>query len=301
MFRRLITLTCFVALTVAIFSGYKRLTRGFRYPKIYADFIPKCNASIPKFSKSELTMAKSILTQSYRFLDRGTQCYVFESKDGKYVLKFFRFDRMKPAFWLQCMPSLWSQFSNDEEARFYTRLDQTIMACNIAYKRLKNETGIIYMHLDQFMKFDQPVVLIDALGRAREIDLNACTFILQKKVEPLKSVMKRARDMKNTDWQRSIIRSFFKLLVIRSRQNVCNTDPNVFHNFGYAAEKVYEIDFGDYTHDSKLQRPDVFCFELEKYAQTFRKWLQKHIPEEVGYFDSVKEKVIEEYMKGLPV
>lgn len=299
MFRFVGLSLCIVGIITGSFLGLKKLTRGFRYAKIHAELSYSPSWEVEELSPSKSLEIKNILSQEFRFLDRGTQFYVFASRDGKYVLKFFRFDRLKPPFWVSRHIPFHEYLSAGYQQSYEGKLNQTMKACLMAYQRLKKQTGLIYLHLNHTENLKQTTTLVDCLGRRRDMDLNGVSFILQKKFEPLKSVMKRARDTKDTAWQKEIISSFFHLLIERSKANICNTDPDVFHNFGYLEDRVVEIDFGDYFEDKKLQRPFIFDVEIDKYAKKFRKWLEKHIPERVAYFDESRKKAVAAYSKDL--
>src|SRR5579862_5235963 len=74
-----------------------RQTRGFALYKICSSlpFNPEFEtSSLPEEEGKDL---KKALDQPYRFLDKGAQCYVFLSHDGRYVIKFFKLHALQPA------------------------------------------------------------------------------------------------------------------------------------------------------------------------------------------------------------
>lgn len=101
MLLRLFLLSLFVPLMLAIPVGMKQLTQGFRLEKMALDFPFHPEWEIEGNASFQI---REILSQSYKYLDRGAQCYVFASQDGKYVIKLFRYDqaqnsrRLRPRF-----------------------------------------------------------------------------------------------------------------------------------------------------------------------------------------------------------
>src|SRR5579872_1804949 len=79
----------FVFSLLLIPSGYKRLTGGFRIEKMRIDFPFNAEWEI---NRNGMDGIKRILSQPFRYLDRGSQCYVFVSEDDQFVVKLFRFD-----------------------------------------------------------------------------------------------------------------------------------------------------------------------------------------------------------------
>ena len=90
-------LLIFVLVGVALFKGihwWESRGQGFRLYKIesHLPYDPRWDVT---FSPEDLTQAKEALNQPYAYLGHGFQCYAFQSQDGKYVLKFFRHQRLR--------------------------------------------------------------------------------------------------------------------------------------------------------------------------------------------------------------
>ena len=92
-----------IFLFAILFFGVERLchkaTDGFAIVNIYAP--PGDNS---KRHRAEMPDPK-LLTQTYRYLNCGSQSYIFVSEDGKTILKFFKFQHMRIPPWLDFLPS----------------------------------------------------------------------------------------------------------------------------------------------------------------------------------------------------
>ncbi len=205
---------------------------------------------------------RDLLNQPFSFLDKGAQCYVFQSRDGKYVIKLFRFDQ--PHF-----------LSKQKVGPF----EKLFSACLLAYTEAPEETGVVHLHLNRTMQ-ELPILFATSpTGQALQIPLDRYRFAIQKKAEPFRKVLLRAEN------KEKLIDSFVSLLYSRIEKEIGNSDPTLHRNFGFLDGKALEIDFGNYfTH------PSSKIGEMHRFTHRLRRWLKHHDPASVAYLDKkVKE------------
>lgn len=205
--------------------GYKQLTSGFRLAKLWVDF--PYDAKWDTVADANL---ESILGQNYQFLGKGTQSYVFESVDGEYVVKFFRFDRLK----------------NEDIPQFF-------QSAKIAYDFLREETGLIYLHLNPTRSHLPILQCKDAIGRTIHLPLDQLRFAIQKKAIPFRSCL----------GSKERLEQFSALLKKRAAKKIRNRDSNLSRNFGFLADRAIEIDFGSFYFDPDLDEEE----EVGRYLQ----------------------------------
>lgn len=237
---------------LAIPVAYKRLTCGFK--------IAKMELAVPFCSSWDIANdadVSEILSQNFTYLNRGAQCYVFTSEDEKYVIKFFRFDRKM-------------------KRSLQKNLDELFTACILAYTKAKDETGVIYLHLNS-TKGQLPILhLKGPLGQNLALKLDDYRFVIQKKVNAFQESLLD----KNPEVVRKRLDSFVNLLQTRLDKGIYNSDPALVRNFGFLGEKAIEIDFGNYT-DKTASREEEFA----QYTNTLKNWLKKNAPEFVTYLE----------------
>ncbi|HSX10749.1 MAG TPA: hypothetical protein VLF94_03415 [Chlamydiales bacterium] len=256
--RRVLTLILFVALMLSLPGLAKRMTQGFRVAKLRLDY-----PSQPSWEVDPHPQFHEILKQNYTFIGKGAQSYVFESEDGEYVIKLFRYDRVP---------------TNEKVVHLFN-------ACKIAYDHLQEETGLVYIHLNP-TPMNLPVLHCrDAVGRNYKFPLDTVRFALQKKAEPFKESFFAARHDPALMHQR--IDQFIELLCARAGKEVLNSDPNIDRNFGFLADRAIEFDFGNYRLSPGLDR----LAEIHRYAAKLRRWLTVNMPEWVPYLDQRLEKL----------
>lgn len=220
----------------------KRLTDGFHERNLHTDFLVPAEWEVP--TPTELF---SLLNQPFHYLGKGSQCYVFESHDQKYVLKLFRF------------------FRPENHLTIFTLLH----AAHIAYESLQQETGLIYIHLNPTALHLPTVCCKDALGRSHHLRLDEYRFAVQKKAIPLEETLKQVRHDPQKLQQR--VNQFIDLLTARTEKGIFNTDPSLEHNFGFLEDRAIEIDFGCFRPVSTLSKEE----EKERYLVQLRSFLNR--------------------------
>ena len=106
---------------------------GFALSKIQSDLKPD-----PRWKQGSSTEEiQPILSQPFSYLGKGSQCYVFESQDGNYVLKFFRHRRYQPPKWI----TLFAPHNYLERKR--ERREELFQSCFLAQEELRESSGLI--------------------------------------------------------------------------------------------------------------------------------------------------------------
>lgn len=250
--RRVLVCIVFVLAMLSLPNLAKRATHGFRAAKLQLDF-----PFHPEWEPPPDLSYHEALKQPYSFIGRGAQSYVFASADGHYVIKLFRFD----------YPVV-----GDKVTRLFN-------ACKMAYDDLREETGLLYIHLN-LTPMGLPILrCTDAVGRSHRFDLNQTRFALQKRAQDFKQTLRAARY--DPAIMKKRIDQFVQLLRSRTAKDILNTDPNLSRNFGFLDNQAVEFDFGSYQHVPEMNQTE----EIAHYANRLRRWLKKNEPEWVAYLD----------------
>lgn len=238
----------------------------------------------PKIISAPLTAERSppftpeierALSQTYRFLGKGRQSFAFESEDGKTVLKFFnrRYSEMP---WYACLPlpNAWRKKEFDKRS---LRKDFSLHSYLLAEKYLKEETGLLYVHLGKTKGLGS-VRLFDKAKRFFSIDLDEVPFILQKKGTPFYPSLNEENLSEGMD-------AFLKIIAKRISFGIADFDHEIEHNFGILEGKPFHLDPGRLFVCEDLQDPKRFKQEWWSATHRFRDWLQKNYPEFISSFD----------------
>lgn len=226
---------------------------------------------------------QQILNQPFYYLAKGNQTYVFESQDGQYVLKLFRFNRTR----FPPVPQIKRWFARlrgkKVKDNFYTKMNKTFLAAKTAAMEAREFTQVVYCHLNQ-TENKLPVMELVKEG-SYFISLDKYRFVLQRKVTPFAMALLQAKD--NPEKMHALLDSFVELLARRANAGIRNADPNLLPNFGFFNNKAVELDFGNYR---KLPHYDdvLKAKEFSQYILRLQNWLSQNAPEYTNYLNNKK-------------
>jgi hypothetical protein len=246
--QRAVFLVLFTLSLLSLPALAKRITGGFKVAKLHLLFPNR-----KEWDVAYDPALTPILSQSYSFLGKGAQSYVFESEDGRYVVKLFRYDQ----------PSV-------EE-----KVVDLFNAAKLAYEEMREETGLLFVHLNLSEGILPVLQCKDNLGRSYKFPLDKIRFALQKKALGWSETLQQLDNLEKR------IDQFFSLLKARTDRKIYNADPSLSRNFGFLEDRAIEFDFGNYRKRETLESKK----EIERFASKFRKWLVQNDPSQLAYFD----------------
>lgn len=254
--------------------------RGFALYKICSSLVFNPSWEVPALSEEEKIELKKILNQPFRFLDKGAQSYVFLSQDERYVIKFFKLHSLQPPMWFQAVQFPWPlqylRISKILEKR--QALAKTFSSYKIAYDELKEETGLVFMHLNKTHCLHHILTVVDNLGISHRLDLDQMEFFVQKRASLFYPFLEKTLEEKKEDGAKKIISNLVQFLVLRNQKEIFDKDPDLATNFGFLNDKIIQIDIGRFRKDPLRKNPDVYHSEILRITDTFNTWLKMHFP-----------------------
>ncbi len=198
----------------------------------------------------ELSQVKTLLNQPYTYLSKGVQSFVFASEDGQYVIKFFRHDHLGAAFWSNWLPG--------KKAKKTTKLHKDFLSYKIAYEVLREETGLIFLHLNKTKNFQQTLDLVDKLGIHHPIDLDKYEFLIQKRASLLYTALDQMIEQNRLEDAKETLSKLVLLLARRAKQGISDKDPDLNTNFGVIGTEPIQIDVGRFRKaPSRLDKNEI--------------------------------------------
>ncbi len=223
-----------------------------------------------------------ILDQPFQYLDSGRQCFVFESADKEYVIKFLNHERFYMSDFLKKIP-LPDILEIKRAKKIQTRTDRIENFFNsfkIGYDLLKEETGILFMQLRPTGCFEKKLKIKDVSKHEHEIDLNRVNFILQKRADSM--IYPYLSQLDETLFKEAID-DIVELVSSRIQKGIMDDDLNVEVNIGFLDQKPLMIDIGRLFLDPNISEPQNYGIELEKSTRFLEKWLDLHHPKMDNY------------------
>lgn len=272
--KRSIVVLC---LFLSIPFGFKEIPHRFKVPPPLLHIAFNEEWESPPISEEENLKIKEILHLPFIYLNHGNQSYVFESNDGKYVIKMFRYRMIRFPF-LQSIKDMFDRLcAKKAKDHFIVKINKTFKAARIAFAEAQAYTQVMYCHLN--LSNDQlPVTHFKKGARSYSIPMDRVRFVIQRKVMPFKQAMLDARN--DPQKMRSQIDSLISLLMARSSQGIRNSDPTLGPNFGFYKGQAVEMDFGNYRKISL--DPEKQWAEIDQLISRLEVWLRKNAPEYVS-------------------
>ena len=227
-------------------------TKGFSIGKItsHLSFNPDWSTLDEPFKDKK--MIENALDQTFTFFGSGGQCYAFLSDDKTTVLKFFKHHHMRPYTFLNRihLPLSFDHLRNKFLNRQKKKLEDVFGSCKIAYEDLKEETGLIYLHLNPTKDLNKKLKLVDKLGIAHCIEADTTTFVMQKKAElAFEKILKQIKSGDSEEVQQSI-HSLMQNILKRCKKGIKDKDTGLKRNFGFLRKDAIAIDVGSFVKDA---------------------------------------------------
>lgn len=260
-------------LFLAGFCGMARFchmqTDGFKMTKI-ASNCPRTSSGATLRWSSDFD---PIVIQRFTYLGRGKQSFAFLSEDKTTVLKVFNNHYQRNIFWYSLLP-----FCHKKVSYFQTKIERLSASYELANTELKDETGLLYLHLAPTEEIHRSVTLIDKLGIAHTLSLDRTGFALQKRGTLAYTHLTMLMDAGKREEALAALRSMVRLVVSRCKRGIGDNDPLVRTNLGFLHSAPFYIDIGPFSKDERMSQEEVFKPEIDRIMTSVSHWLEAHHP-----------------------
>lgn len=280
--KKIILFSLFVASMYGLSILYYAVTAGFTIGNVTSNLTYHPEWDTTPVTQTQKELISEALNQEYSYLGKGCQSYVFESRDGEYVIKFVKFQRFRPQAWIDLftfIPAV-EKYQVGKGVEKYDKLDKMFISWKIAYEYLRDQTGVIYVHLNKGRGMILPTLVIrDKMGLKHYLDLNEMEFLLQSKAEMFESTINDLMANGALDKATSIIDQLMEMLLWEYRHGFADNDHALMQNTGVLDGKPIHIDAGQFIKNNIVKNPNVYSQEIYDKTYDFRVWLDKKYPE----------------------
>jgi hypothetical protein len=252
----------------------KEQTGRFTVLRITSKLTPNPAWETTPLSTEDHTRIKKILSQPYSYLDNGVQSFVFASSDGEYVIKFFRHDHLDGPFWL----------TPNQKAKKQAQLHQEFLSYKLAYENLRNQTGLVFLHLNKTNDLHQTLDLVDKLGIHHPIPLDKYEFLIQKRASLLYTALNQMIEENRLSEAKDTLSKLVRLLAQRTENGISDKDPDLITNFGVIGTEPIQIDVGRFSQrEPKLDKDEIIRItdRLDQYLIIRCPELQQHLKTQI--------------------
>jgi len=277
-----------IALVYPLYRFCHHRTDGFTPRKIRTAFVDE---SIPHLSSNpttyELDVVKKILDQPLKYIGRGGQCYAFATSDGKYVIKLLKYNNNYPKIWFRLFPFPlgFETYRQELISKKTEKLKIEYESYRIALKDLRQETGILYVHLDKGTLPDVHLELFDKINVHHVLFADSFQFYIQKKGVPFyPRLLDFVKSGKLEEAKKALDELSF-YLIKRCRKKITDKDAGIWRNFAFYKNHPFQIDIGQFSIDDSLVSQENYTQNLLSFTRGFRAWLENLNPSLAEHFN----------------
>jgi hypothetical protein len=287
--KTIITMMCSIVAIVFVNMVAYLYTSGFKVNKVLINTLAKQEAFLNVQQEIDPDI-RDILSQTFYYIGKGRQVYVFESDDKKYVIKLSRQYKYKYPLWADVMSSLhclmpYQHKILEEKSIRKKRANVSYM---LAYNDLMDETKLIFQNYGSNRLYNNVTIKIrDKANREFYIDLNRVEMLLQQKANSLNKVLKECACKDDVDGIKMIIESYINLCYSRACKGIWNRDYcNYFRNIGWDGNSAVEIDVGSFY---RYDPPTTFEEEMDRCFDMLFKFVNDELPQYKFIADDIKK------------
>jgi hypothetical protein len=166
-----------------------------------------------------------------------------------------------------------------KEERFHkilSKIERDVTSYKIAYEKIPEETGLLYLHLYPHEGFNPQVTITDTLGIPHTLQLGQTSFILQRRAIPLATYFRQCTSRQARE---RAMHSVLQTLATCAKKGILDDDPGIHRNIGFILDRPIFIDVGRLKTDPSYVDPLIYHQELRRTFIRFRSFLKSKYPE----------------------
>ena len=288
MLKKILVGTVFLLFFATLFVATDRFAHHkstrFSIHKITSAHKPSPEWEMPALSLGEQKELDLILSQKFTYYNKGSQAYVFISEDKKHILKFLKQDKLRSNSWLSKIPLSFNPYYQQRLLK-KKKCAATFSACTTAYKELKNETGLIYVHINKSSDLNKKVTIFDKKGKRHSINVNQTSFYVQKRAQLIYSRISELMHKGDVEEAKNIISTVFSLIDYLGKKGIVDNDPILRKNFGLIDDVAVQIDIGKLRIDPERQTNLEYKKEVCSITHSFKVWLEANYSDLSDHFE----------------
>lgn len=280
----------FLVLIGSIYAGarlYYFYTDGFSISNISTAFDADPRWDVHPLVATEQAQLNSLLDQSFHYLGKGCQSYVFLSDDGNFVVKFFKYQRYRPKPWVDWFSfiPLVETYRQDKLQKKRKKLERVYASWKLAFDHLQPESGVVYAHLNNHQELNRTLTIFDKMGYAYDLELDPLQFLIQRKAtmicDQIESLMSQSKIAEVKD----LLDRLLAMMVAEHARGFVDEDHALMQNTGVIDNQPIHIDVGLFSSREDVKNLAVSHQELFKKTYKFRMWLQERYADLAVYLD----------------
>ena len=268
-----------LVLTGCIFAVdcYLHRDGGFSPSRVAALPAKECSVEAPALSCINKDKLKDILSQTFHYNSKGSQCYTFLSDDEQYVLKIFKTYHLRLYHFHDKVPvpGFLQDWRKSRQEKKSVKRDLALKSYRIALSELKGATGLLAGQWGDTRVVHQPLDLSFPSGRRLLLDTDSVDFLVQRRAVMAEEVIEKALAESDEEKVREVIASYFQLTENLLERGIADFDARFDGCFGFVDGQTIYTDVGEFRRIDP-QEKDAMRQELRRRMLD---WLERRFPD----------------------
>jgi hypothetical protein len=206
--------------------------------------------------------------------------------------------KILPKNWLRDFPfSLFEKYRLDNVEKRQDVFETFFKSFIHAYEHLREESGLIYLHLNKTRDLKKKVTLIDCDGNKFSVDLDSKEFVVQLKAEKISEYLLNLKDKDKEEEARQVVRSFLEIVARCCQRGYGDQELGVRNNFGIVNGKAILVDCSYLHVDTSLKYPHHFQAEILSVTEKMSQWAEQFYPDLSIILQEEAQAVIDKYLR----
>ncbi len=254
---------------------------------LYSSLPNNVEWDLPPPTPEQNKLLDEILNQKFHYLAKGCHCYAFVSEDQNYVIKFHRYaSHMRIFPWLTHPLSY--QFNERRKKIMehnFERLHINFTSYTDSYRDLREETGVILLHINRTDNLRKKVTLVDKTKAQYQVSLDDVTFLLQRRADLIYPTLDRLVSEKKLVEAKGVVSNIIQLITSCCQKGYVDEDPILERNYGLLEDRAIHIDVGDLVKKEAIAFKENYIPYVKQRTESLRKRLEKTYPELLEHYD----------------
>jgi len=287
------TLTLFIIaplliLASAVFLATKPPSKEFSIQQIssHFEYNPEWETS-----QQEKAAFDALLNETFFFVGKGRQSFAFCNEKNTHVIKFLKCRRLDVDPWLRTLsflPIIHNIYQKQLQKKCL-RKEKLLNSWKIAFEVLKEESGLIYLHLNKTDSLNKQVKVVDDKGKTYLLNLDDYLFCIQRRAKPTFEGIKAEMENHNTIKATQMISQLIVLMVDMHQKGIVNLDPYLQGNTGFLEDRAVHIDIGRFVKSESIKTPENSQKHLHNILNELSNWLESNYPELNEYLKATED------------
>ncbi len=189
--------------------------------------------------------------------------------------------------WLLYFPPLPAivKYRQEKIEKKWNKLDGFVKSWKVAFENLKDETGLIFVHLNKTDDLHKKLTIFDKLGVEHQIDADQTEFCIQYRAEMLCDLLLEFKQNNDLKGAQALIDRLLGLIISEYARGLADNDHALMQNTGVVNGNPIHIDVGQFVISEEAKEPVFYHQELVTKTYKFKHWLFENYPELGTYLD----------------